>query len=442
VFAGQPEGRHQHKATIVYQTLFHIPQRIAGVPVFGFGLLLALWAVLSMVWLFWLIRRQGLSGETLSYLPVILALGAIIAWVLPVLCDHQGLPIRGYGLMILLAVLSAVGLTIHRGKQLGISPETVVNLAFWLFVPGIIGARVFYVVEYWSEQYSPALRRGVLPLLAELVNISQGGLVVYGALMGVVVGMVLFVRRYRMNLLATCDLVAPGLVLALAIGRIGCLLNGCCFGAISHAPWAVSFPLGSPPYESQVLRRQSEGLVRLRLDDPNSGSALRWVWYSASEDSAAAGAGLRDGDRLKRIGQLNLLGPEATPESVYRLLAAARRSGEVLQVEVEPNRTLHVPSEALPLRSKPVHPTQLYSTIDAAILCLLLLAYAPYQRRHGELFALMLSVYGVSRFLIEILRTDEPKKFIFGTTIAQVISVAVLLCAAGLWAYIITSRRR
>ncbi len=433
---------HQPNRTIMYQTLFHIPLRVAGLPLFGYGILLAIWAVVGTSYLIWQVHRRGLNSETLSYLPVIAAIGAIIAWILPALCDHQGLPIRGYGVMILLAVLAAVWLTVQRGKRRGIASDVILNLALWLFVPGIIGARAFYVVEYWNDQYAPALRLGLLPLLGELVNISQGGLVVYGALMGIVVGLLLFVRRYRLKLLATCDLVAPGLLLALAIGRIGCFLNGCCFGAMSVAPWAVTFPLGSLPYENQVLRRQADGLIRQRLNDHGNSGRLGWVWYSAQPDSPAAGSGLRDGDRLKRIEQLDLNAPDATAENVYHMLSGARRSGEVLEVVVEPSRTLYVPAEAIPLRSKPVHPTQLYSTIDAVILCLLLVTYARYQRRDGELFALMLSVYPVTRFLIEILRTDEPKRFFVGMTIAQVISVVLLVCAAALWAYIFFAGQR
>jgi phosphatidylglycerol:prolipoprotein diacylglycerol transferase len=88
-------------------------------------------------------------------------------------------------------------------------------------------------------------------------------------------------------------------------------------------------------------------------------------------------------------------------------------------------------------RSLPVHPTQLYSTIDALILCFLLLAYDPFRRRDGELTALMMTVEPITRFLIEGIRTDEAA--IWGTpfTISQNISLAFLAVAIGLWIYIL-----
>ena len=92
---------------------------------------------------------------------------------------------------------------------------------------------------------------------------------------------------------------------------------------------------------------------------------------------------------------------------------------------------------ALPDHSRPVHPTQLYSSIGAFLICLLLLAYDPYRRRDGELWALMLTVYPVSRFLEEMIRTDEPAIFGTGMTISQNISLVLLLCAGALWAYLL-----
>ena len=68
---------------------------------------------------------------------------------------------------------------------------------------------------------------------------------------------------------------------------------------------------------------------------------------------------------------------------------------------------MRLPAIEIPARSLPVYPTQIYSSLDALLLTLLLLAYDPFRRRDGELFALMLSVYAMTRFLIEILRTDE-----------------------------------
>ena len=68
-------------------------------------------------------------------------LGLAIAFVLPALCDVRGLPIRGYGMMMLLAVLSGMGLAVYRARRVGVDPEMIFALAFWMIVPGILGAQ-------------------------------------------------------------------------------------------------------------------------------------------------------------------------------------------------------------------------------------------------------------------------------------------------------------
>ena len=120
------------------QTLVYIPCELFGLPVFGFGLLLALWAVVGTGVLAWLVRRQGFNADTGSYVQVLAVVGVAIAWVLPLLCEPRGLPIRGYGMMILLAVLSGISLAAYRARRVGVDPEMIFALAFWMIVPGIL----------------------------------------------------------------------------------------------------------------------------------------------------------------------------------------------------------------------------------------------------------------------------------------------------------------
>ena len=115
------------------------------------------------------------------------------------------MPIRGYGVMIMLAVIAGTSLAAWRAKRVGLDPDLMFSLVFWMLVPGIIGARAFYVIEYWKPQYWPAYTDpggGLGPLLAAIVNIAKGGLVVYGAFFGGVAGVLLFVRKHRLPLLA------------------------------------------------------------------------------------------------------------------------------------------------------------------------------------------------------------------------------------------------
>src|SRR5208283_5548822 len=88
-------------------------------------------------------------------------------------------------------------------------------------------------------------------------------------------------------------------------------------------------------------------------------------------------------------------------------------------------------------RSAPVHPTQIYSTIDALILCLLLLVYDRFRRRDGELTALLMTIYPITRFLIERIRTDEAAIWGTGLHISQNISLGILTVAVCLWIYVL-----
>jgi phosphatidylglycerol:prolipoprotein diacylglycerol transferase len=430
---------HPSPLATVYRILFHIPLEIkhvpvlGDVPVFGLGLLLAVWVLFSVGLLLWLIRRQGLNADTLGYLPLLLLVGAIIWGVLPAVCDQEGFPIRGYGVMMLVAVVSGTGLLLWRGRRVGLHPDLILSLAFWMFLPGIVAARLFYVIQYW-----PAYQQHQSPgaILAAAINLTDGGLVAFGAFIGGMLGLVLFVRKYRQPFLALCDLIAPCIILGLALGRIGCLLNGCCFGGTCELDWAVTFPKGdllySPPYESQVRRGRMHGFdlgadrkaaPRLRLVDPE------WPAWQA---------GLRAGDRVQRIGGR---GVQTTQQASERLMELFEGQQPVA-IQVEGRKPVILPAIVPhPPRSLRVHPTQVYSSINAFLLCLLLLAYDPLRRRDGELLALMLSIYPIARFLLEEIRNDEPDFWFTHMTISQNISLMLLLCGMGLWFYILRQPR-
>ena len=416
----------------MHQTLFIIPEKIAGWPVFGFGLLLAVWAVASVVWMGWLIWRQGFNADTKGYIPILLLIGAIFAWVLPampVIAKEGGLPIRSYGVMMLTAVTLASALALWRANRVGVKPEIVYSLIFWMLVPGIIGARAFYVIEYWPE-YARALSApdgGIGPFLGGIINLTEGGLVVYGSLFGGLIGLLAFVRVHRLPLLAVCDLIVPSMMLGLAIGRIGCLLNGCCFGGECDLPWAVTFPMNAPSYIAQVEHGRMHGLT---LGDDLLAAPLV---VNVDPGSPADRAGLKTGDIISAINETKIT---ATRRAHYAVVEAFY-SGKPLHIELEARPAVDIPAAEPPPRSLPVHPTQVYSSISAFLICLLLLAWSPHRRHDGELLALLLSVYPIVRFIMEIIRTDESSVFGTGLSISQNVSLLLLLCAVALWIYIL-----
>jgi phosphatidylglycerol---prolipoprotein diacylglyceryl transferase len=408
------------------QTLFHIPLQIAGQPVFGFGLLLAAWAVFGVGLMVWLVRRQGWTADTWSYVPLWLVVAAAMVWVLPHLCDAEGLPIRGYGVMVLTAVVAGLGLLAWRAERGGEDQDMGFSLAFWMILPGIVGARVFYVAEYWHEQFWPAYgEQGLRGLVIAIVNVTQGGLVVYGAFVGGVVGFLAFYWKYRIRPLPTFDLLAPSLMLGLALGRVGCLLNGCCFGGHCDLPWGVTFPRTSPPYMRQLVDGE---LLGFTMADADAGAVVETV----RAGSPAEAAGLHP---LERVVSINGQPVLTADEFVRRLVAIVAEEKPSVTLELSDGQ---ISTIYLPPRSLRVHPTQIYAAVDAFLLCLVLLAYDRFfRRRDGELTAVLLTLYPIVRFVEEMIRTDEPKIAGTGMTPSQNVSVAMLAVGIGLWFYIL-----
>ncbi|HET6881001.1 MAG TPA: prolipoprotein diacylglyceryl transferase family protein [Pirellulales bacterium] len=408
----------------MWQTLFHFP----------INWLLTLWAIGSVVSIAWAAREQGLRGALRSYLPTVLIVGAIVGLLLPRLSEHGALPIRGYGFMLLIGLVSGVGLAMHRARRMGINPEMIHVLAFWMVLAGIVGARSFYVIEYWHQYHQPTL----LATLKEIVNFTKGGLVVFGSAVGAGLALLLFVRTYHLPGLALADLISPSVMLGLACGRVGCFLNGCCFGGVCDEPWAVRFPPGSPAYQAQAKEGQFTVFgLRLVPDEEE-----RPIIKSVERGSPAERAGLLPGQRLKRVGVNELEWPTPTVDEALFALQQARTVGDRVHVYVVdeplPASWTLATSPGLTL---PIHPAQIYAAVDALLLCLLLLAYYPYRRRDGEVFALMITIHPISRFLQEWTRVDEASIFGTGLTISQNVSIFMLLGAIGLWCYLLRRPR-
>lgn len=408
---------------------------LGGWPVFGLGLLLAIWAVASIALIAWLAWRQGWNADTLGYVPILLLIGAIIRWMLPVLCEPQGLPIRGFGLMNMLGVIAGTSLAAWRAKRLGLDPDLIFSLAFWMLVPGIIGARSFYVIEYWQTEYLPAYTapNGSLgALVAAVVNLTRGGLVIYGAFIGAVIGVLLFVRKYKLALLPLCDLIAPSMVLGLAFGRVGCLMNGCCYGGVCDHGWAIEFPPDAPAYRAQIRSGQLFGF-KLSRDLKAEPRIL-----AVTPNSPADRAGLKPNELLKNINGYAV----STSEEASSVLEQVFYQHQPLQMEPEDGPAITVPAIEPPEHSLPVHPTQIYSVIDGLVLCLVLLIFSRFTRRDGAVFALLMSTYPVTRFYIESLRSDEAPIFGTGLSISQNVSLVLLVCAVALWIYILRQPKR
>lgn len=136
-----------------------------------------------------------------------------------------------YGVMVAAGFLACVAHLTILGIREGRSPSFGSDLAFWLMLFGIIGARIAYVganIGYYLQD----------PLA--IIRVDQGGLIYYGGFIGAFIAGIIFARVKRLNILALADYVVTALPLGHALGRVGCFLNGCCYGAVTSVPWSVS----------------------------------------------------------------------------------------------------------------------------------------------------------------------------------------------------------
>lgn len=410
--------------------LFRIPIEVGGVPLFGFGALLLAWLVFAGLWAWRSWSRPDGKAEFASLAPVFAVVTAAII-VLPRFAPG-GLPIRGYGVMLVIAASSGLAMAIHRARSRGLDSDAVLSMAFGMFVLGIAGARLFFVIEYWDVAFAgDTFLEGVKKALL----FTEGGLVVYGSLIGGAIAFAWFCFRHRVSALAMADIIAPSLAIGLAIGRIGCLLNGCCYGGTCDRPWAVTFPRMSsadrmsPPYADQAAGGEFHGF-RWQQDPRDN----RAVVTRVVPGSAAAGAGLATGAEIKTIGGETIASGSTLGDAILgRCLA-----GLPIELGLASGARVTVPPAPQRQRSLPVHPTQLYSAINAGLLGWFLWLYYPRRRRDGEVAALLLTIYPVGRFLLEIIRTDESAFFGTGLSISQNVSLLLLGLMAPTWAYLLT----
>jgi phosphatidylglycerol:prolipoprotein diacylglycerol transferase len=143
-----------------------------------------------------------------------------------------------YGIMVALGFICAVLMLMLNRKHAKISSEQISDIALYGMISGILGARIFYVVEFW-DQYSGNLR--------EIVRIDHGGLVFYGGFICAITVVLIYCRRKKLPVLNILDIFGPAMAIGHAFGRIGCFLNGCCYGKPSDISCAVRFPDGSAP---------------------------------------------------------------------------------------------------------------------------------------------------------------------------------------------------
>jgi len=155
---------------------------------------------------------------------------------IPMPFGFEPLEVAAYGTMVALGALVAIYIASVRAKRAGLNPNVILDLALVVIVSGLLGARLFYFIfDDWSE-FAGA---GLWGALKTFVNFPSGGLSFYGAVTFATPAGLIFLRRRMKNVWLGADVAMPSIALGIAFARIGCYLNGCCFGK----PCAASFPL-------------------------------------------------------------------------------------------------------------------------------------------------------------------------------------------------------
>ncbi|MBA3272699.1 MAG: prolipoprotein diacylglyceryl transferase [Chthoniobacterales bacterium] len=303
----------------------------------------------------------------------------------PVLFDipFTDIPIYGYGLMMVLGFLASVQLVQFLARRSGLDPEVFVNGGLIALISGVLGARVSHILENFSNFSDPNL--GLWGNLKEMANLRSGGLTFFGGLLLAFPVTLFYGWRKRVPLRLGMDIMAPAIMLSLVFGRIGCFLNGCCYGAECHVPWAVHYPY----YSNAYIDHYADG----KIQPPD--------------------------ELLKRLsnGKTTIVpADKAARDPVLKALAAQEHSLDV-------------------------HPAQLYSMFNALLLAAVLTAFFTMPHAPGRVFALMFVLKGITRFLLEMLRVEPSVlghgsghfEFLPAMSYSMVVSIGLFVGGIVMW---------
>ena len=304
---------------------------------------------------------------------VLFHLPSFLPWV-------GGMAIYSYGVMLVIGFFAAMELAKFLARRSGLDPEIFANAALIALIAGVVGARLSHVIENIGD-----FTRHDLTFTQNLwnaINIRSGGLTYYGGFLLAFAAVLAYGIYKKVPIRLGMDIIAPCVLIGLGFGRIGCYLNGCCYGAQTNLSWAVEFPYHSDAYMQQF----DEGKLQVPPE-----------LLKQMPDGRMLPAPLED----------------FRPGSAERALAMRQHSLSV-------------------------HPAQWYSTIAAWLIAAFLVAYFALPHAPGRVFALMLILEGVSRFLLEEVRAEPVfapfGKHLFGTmSYSMVLSIPLVALGIALW---------
>jgi phosphatidylglycerol:prolipoprotein diacylglycerol transferase len=185
----------------------------------------------------------------------------------PKLFDVGPLSIYTYGVLLAAAYLLGLQYALVRARARGLDHQKVMDLGIYVIISALVGAKLMLlVVDFDHFRRNPA----------ELFSLVRSGGVFYGGLILAVTVALWYLRRHRMPTWTVCDVFAPGIALGHVVGRLGCLMAGCCYGRPTRVPWAITFtdpvaalnvgtPLNVPLHPTQLYEAGAELLILIGL---------------------------------------------------------------------------------------------------------------------------------------------------------------------------------
>jgi phosphatidylglycerol---prolipoprotein diacylglyceryl transferase len=215
--------------------------------------------VLPLAWRSrWIVLGGGLA----------IAAVAVVLGMVPLITQ---LHLTAWSLAMFAGFIAAYLVTISRAKLIGLSPQNLVDIFLVALIGGLVGSRLGEVVEQWPRfgQSAEGKTLALSELLTKAADFDSGGMVWYG---GAILGGLLIATlawHRRLGVLQIADLFMPAIVLGLGLGRVGCFLNGCCYGRPTNLPWAVTGKGAQGVHPTQLY----ETVACLAL------FALTWWWW-------------------------------------------------------------------------------------------------------------------------------------------------------------------
>jgi len=299
------------------------------------------------------------------------------------------LHIYGYGLMLVFGFLFSIFLAQWRAKRAGERPEYIAHCGLLALLGGVGGARIGYIIQHWNKfKHSKNF-------IGELFDITSGGLIYYGGVIAAVALVLLYLLVKRLPVRRYLDILAVSMMIGLAFGRAGCLLNGCCYGGACSDDWALGmkFPMYSKPLIKLDGRPENPFSADMKDPSPPYAHQLKTGRVHADES-------LLDHGRLvppKDFNQEQI----AVAESCW---------------------------------SEPVKPAQPLGLINALLIAGMLTVFYRVRRREGQVFALLLILYPITRFILELIRDDNPHDLLSGImTHNQYTSILTVAAGIAFW---------